>query len=66
MSFEKFVTVSKQEDLRGRYAVVDAKSNELLHTFKTDMIARAYQQSTPDSKVIWMSRRTLDEVLRNN
>ena len=62
MSLEKYL--SNYHSNEAAYAVVNTKTNELIHTFQTDIVARAFQQSTPDSKVIWLSRRNIQDVLR--
>lgn len=62
MSLEKYQSVITNP--QARYAVVNTKTNELIHTFQTDIVARAFQQSTPESKVIWLSRRNISDTLR--
>ena len=46
------------------YAVVDWTTNRLLHTFKTDVVARAFSESVKGSKVIWLSKRLITETLK--
>jgi hypothetical protein len=35
-----------------------------LHTFKTDMVARAFSESVPWSRVIWLSTRKIIDTIR--
>ena len=46
------------------YAVVDSTTNRLLHTFKTDIVARAFSSTKPETKVIWLSKRLITETLK--
>lgn len=46
------------------YAVVDSTTNSLLHTFKTDIVARAYSSTKPETKVIWLSKRMITDRLK--
>lgn len=46
------------------YAVVDSTTNRLLHTFKTDVVARAFSESVKGSRVIWLSKRLITETLK--
>lgn len=64
MSLEKYLLNHNPDG--PRYAVVNTKTNELIHTFQTDIVARAFQQSTPESKVIWLSRRNISDILRGS
>lgn len=55
-----------QNDIQsGGYAVVDSLTNRLLHTFKTDIVARAFSESVPGSRVIWLSKRMIIDTLKN-
>ncbi len=62
MSLEKFIKENNPQ--AGGYAVIDTASNELLHTFKTDMVARAYSESVPGSRVVWLSTRRIIDTIR--
>lgn len=64
MSLEKYL--NNYHSNEAKYAVVNTKTNELIHTFQTDIVARAFQQSTPDSRVIWLSRRNISDILRGS
>lgn len=46
------------------FAVVNIASNEIIHTFNTDKVARAFSESNPGSKVVWCSRRLISETLK--
>lgn len=64
MSLEKYLLSNHSAE--GRFAVVDAKSNELVHLFQTNMIARAFSESQPGTKVVWLSKRRIADTFNNN
>lgn len=57
--------LSNHQEWQHNFAVVDSTTNELLHTFKTDIVARAFSSSVPGSRVIWLSKRNITDVLNN-
>lgn len=63
MSLEKYI--SSYHSNEGRFAVVDAANNELIKTFQTDLVAKAYSESLPGTKVVSLSRKMMVEILNN-
>jgi hypothetical protein len=63
MPLEKYL--NQNNVLSGGYAVIDSATNQLLHTFKTDIVARAFSESVPGSRVIWLSKRMIIDTLNN-
>lgn len=64
MSLEKYLLSNQLNN--AKYAVVDSSSNELLHAFKTDIVARAFSESQPGTKVVWLSKRRIVDTFNNN
>lgn len=64
MSLEKYLLSRHSNE--ARYAVVNTKTNELIHTFQTDIVARAFSESQPGTKVVWLSKRRIADTFNNN
>lgn len=63
MSLEKYLLSRNSNE--ARYAVVDSTSNEIVHTFQTDIVARAFSESQPGTKVVWLSKRMIADTFNN-
>jgi len=63
MSLEKYLLSHHSNE--ARYAVVDSTTNEIVHTFQTDIVARAFSESQPGTKVVWLSKRMIADTFNN-
>ena len=62
MSLEKYLTSVHSNE--ARYAVVDSTTNKIVHTFQTDIVARAYADSIQNGKVVWCSKRRIIDAIK--